>query len=107
MGGPRPGLQRGRGVLAAYEGGEVTGGDEGSLVVDDRLNLPAHVPDDIVPGTCGLVLVVAGQAGQVARGHRRVANDHGRIAGGADAGDGLESGAKLRCRVLGSERPGG
>lgn len=49
--------------LAADEGGKVTGGREGSLVVDDGLHLPAHVLDDIVPGAGGLILMVAGQAG--------------------------------------------
>src|SRR5258708_23952420 len=58
----------------------------------------------MVPGTGGLVLVVAGQAGHVAGSYRGVADDHGRVAGGAYAGDVLEGGAELRRRVLGRAR---
>src|SRR5258708_7468333 len=84
--------------------GKITGGDEGSFAVNDRLQLLAYVLDDMVPGTGGLVLVVAGQAGHVASSYRGVADDHGRVAGGAYAGDVLEGGAELRRRVLGRER---
>jgi hypothetical protein len=40
--------RRRRAASLAYEGGKVTGDDEGSVVVDDRLHLLAYVVDDIV-----------------------------------------------------------
>ncbi|HYZ57766.1 MAG TPA: hypothetical protein VE733_30280 [Streptosporangiaceae bacterium] len=46
-------------MSVAYEGGKITGGDEGSFVIDDRLHLPAYVLGDILPGAGGLVLVVS------------------------------------------------
>jgi hypothetical protein len=64
-------------VSAAYEGGEVAGGDEGAFVIDDRLHLPADVLGDVFPGAGDLVLVVGGKAGHVVGGYRRVADDHG------------------------------
>src|SRR5260221_11759505 len=84
--------------------GKITGGDEGSFAVNDRLQLLAYVLDDMVPGTGGLVLVVAGQAGHVASSYRGVADDHGRVAGGAYAGGGLEGGGGVGRAVVGRER---
>src|SRR5258708_23869554 len=84
--------------------GKITGGDEGSFAVNDRLQLLAYVLDDMVPGTGGLFLVVAGQAGHVASSYRGVADDHGRVAGGAYAGDVLVCRAVVRRRGLGRER---
>src|SRR5260370_7126013 len=63
--------------------GKITGGDEGSFAVNARLQLLAYVLDDMVPGTGGLVLVVAGQAGHVASSYRGVPDAPGRAAGGA------------------------
>ena len=91
----------------ADERGEVTGGGEGSLVVDGRLHVLAYVLDDLAPGAAGLVLVVAGQARDVVGGHRRVADDHRWVAGRAYAGDGREAGGELCGRVLGGEGVGG
>src|SRR6202034_2467866 len=95
------------GVSAAYEGGEVAGSYEGSFVVDDCLHLPANVLGDVCPRAGCLVLVVSGEAGDVADGYCCIADDHGGGAGGPDAGHGLEGGAELGCRVLGGERVGG
>src|SRR5262245_29947711 len=49
--------------LAADEGGEVTGGDEGAVVVNRCLHLLLNLVDDFRPGAAGLVLVEVGPAG--------------------------------------------
>ena len=75
---------------SAHEGGEVTGNDESAFMVDHGLHVLAHIPDDFRPGTGDLVLVEAGPAGHVIRGHRGVPDHDGRFPGRADAGNGFK-----------------
>jgi len=82
-------------ALAAYEGGQVTGRDEGAIMIDHGLHVLAHVLDDIGPGAGDLILVVAGQAGHVVRGQRGVADHYRRLAGRAHARNGVKSHAQL------------
>jgi len=51
-----------------------------------------------------IILVVAGHAGHVIRGHRGVADHDRRLAGRAHAGHGPKRRTQLRCRVLRRER---
>jgi multiple sugar transport system permease protein len=92
---------------AADEGGQVARGDEGAIIVDRGLYIPAHILDNLGPRPGGLVLIVAGPGGHVVRGDPGVADHDRRFAGRPDAGHRLECRAQLRRPVLGRERLGG